>query len=127
MGLGLPSAFSDCEKSIALNPKEASALHCRGVLFAQAGEAEESIEECTKSIQLDRSSSNGPLLTRSAMYAKLKNGEKALDDAESVLKLNPNNGEAYMLRADAHKILGNTEQSAKDRAKAIELGYKPKG
>ena len=57
-----------------------------------------------------------PLAKRSNM-----SGSKPLH----IITLVPEDGEAYYWRGQAHSILGNSAQSAKDIEKSKELGYEP--
>jgi len=55
----------------------------------------------------------------------LQQDERAIEDYNQAIKIDPNDGYAYYWRGQAHSQLGNSAQSAKDLAKAEELGYEP--
>ena len=62
--------------------------------------------------------------------ARLAQGKaaQAKDAATLALEIDPNDAEAYLLRADAEDVLGDHEAARRDRAKAaeLELQAKPK-
>ena len=63
--------------------------------------------------------------SRASSYFLLKQDERAIEDYNQAIKIDPNDGYAYYWRGQAHSQLGNSAQSAKDLAKAEELGYEP--
>jgi tetratricopeptide (TPR) repeat protein len=60
-------------------------------------------------------------MSRGAAWAKAGNTEKAMEDFNKVIEMDPNDPRAYHFRGLAHLKMENREMAKKDFDKAIEL------
>lgn len=62
--------------------------------------------------------------SRARCYVAQSETQKALDDMNKAIELNPNDSSYYILRASLYQIIGNTEHFKQDITKAVELESK---
>ena len=58
---------------------------------------------------------------RGRSYDKLGQHQRAIEDYDKVIELDPNNAEAYNNRGSSYHSLGQNERATEDFDKAIEL------
>ena len=49
--------------------------------------------------------------------------ERAIEDSDRAIDLNPKRAESYVTRALAYTLLGNDEQAEHDVDRAVQLGF----
>ncbi|HST31567.1 MAG TPA: tetratricopeptide repeat protein [Chthoniobacterales bacterium] len=90
------SAATDTE-SEGESPSTAEEFHDRAETHAQNHEAQEAIAYYTQAIQLDPGNLEY-LASRADLYGEAGDFSKALEDCEAILKIDPNNLRARLLR-----------------------------
>ena len=64
-------------------------------------------------------------INRGVSYADLGEYERAIEDYDEAIRLDPQSARAYINRGNAYDGLGKSEEAERDYAKAKELGYEP--
>jgi len=94
-------------------------FNARGIKAGEAGLHEEALEWFNKAINLDPVSNH--FMNRAITYTVLKQPQKAFDDYETAIKIDPNNFQAYANRGNLYDDLGQTELAINDYSQAIRL------
>ncbi|MDF1663134.1 MAG: protein kinase [Planctomycetota bacterium] len=115
-----PEAFKYHDKAIQLDPNNPSFYVGRAYTYIVAKKQAKALTDYIKVIQLAPTARN--YTDRGNLYEAVRDFEKALDDQNQALKLNPNYSRAYENRGFAYIALKQDEKALADFAKAIELG-----
>lgn len=102
------SAIDDFTKAIEINPNESDYYADRGALISKTnGDLKKAEQDLSKAIELDNSDKD-KFMTRAVIFCKLKLYLAAIDDLNIVIRMDPNNTQAYDLRSFAINSLNNS-------------------
>ncbi len=90
----LPSALSDCEAAIRLNPKAAAAYANRGGVRQALGDLAGALEDCSRVIEIEPESDEA-YFNRALIHAAGGDWQKAEDDYTASLERQPARAAAY--------------------------------
>lgn len=116
-------AIEDYSHCIEINPKHKGALLNRGILYKELKKFEEALIDHNKAIGLDPAFIDA--IRSRAILNALMDKKEAIDDFNSAILLEPDNGENHYNRAVyliSHKVMGNYCADLRD---AIRLGFTP--
>ncbi|MBX9670463.1 MAG: rhomboid family intramembrane serine protease [Candidatus Obscuribacterales bacterium] len=88
------------------------------------GQLDEALKNVTKAIDKDKNKSN-IIDTRGTVYLLMKNYDRAIEDLDNAIKINPKEGAAYFHRAGAHLGKGQDKECDEDLKASKELDYVP--
>ena len=108
------------DKSIELNPKDASTYITRGVTNYFLKDYNNAITDYSKAIQIDPND-NSAYSNRGVAKAALKDYQGAIDDYSKVIQINPNDNTAYFNRGVAKAALKDYQGAINDYSKAIQI------
>lgn len=127
-------ALKDLNESLSLNPDNKNAYFNRSILYFQLRQFDKAIEDYSTYLKYDPNNSNiwyeRGMLRRSLSKSDdgtrfdSKMAQDAVTDLSQAIKLNPNFGLAYIERARAYRLLGNSTASNADYQRADQLGVK---
>lgn len=119
-------ALKDVDAAVALNFGYMQSYKNRGLLYSVTNQFEKAAQDYTIFLKNTRSpKSREPVLNwRGIARLNLNRYEAALKDFDEALKVNPQNGNAYLNRSRTHRALGNRESALEDAQKAQKLGMK---
>jgi tetratricopeptide (TPR) repeat protein len=108
-------ALADYDRAVELNPDRAIVLCGRGDLFAMVGDFDSAKADCLKAMDLDPKLSD-PYIVYATMLAtsydpKIRDPQKAIENAQTALKLNPKNEDAWDTYAAALASAGKFEEA----------------
>lgn len=116
------AALDDYNRAIELNPEYAEAYNNRGQLYRNIlGQIEDAIADYTMSIRYNNPELHLPYTNRGLAYYSLGEYDKAMDDFDEALRINPEHADAYNGRGFTYAELGNLDQALADLTTAIEL------
>lgn len=116
-------AIDDFDKSLALEPKDASTLANRAHVRTLQGDFEQAIADYDKAIKINPTST-AYLCRRAYLRGRLGEWNKALADLDEALRLEPENVEAITYRANAFKDQGALDQASVEYEKALKVNPK---
>lgn len=116
-------ALSDLKRCCQLDPTLIPPRVTRAELLVTQGRAERAIEELGQAIGVVRDPRL--LITRSRAYAALKDYDKAKEDIDEVIQLDPKSAIAYGLRGALHMETDRNELALADLDQSIKLGPTP--
>lgn len=116
-------------KAIALDSNDALSLAGRGVLYAQNARTPEdyrsAVKDLSRVIEITRDEPPDANLYvffwRGRAYVELKDYEKAIDDFDHAINIDPKNADAYLHRGHAYLQSLEFKLAVEDYAKAVEL------
>ena len=119
-------ALQDLVQATRLNPKYSLAWYNRGWLLAELGRNEEAIISLNNGIQANTEWGNRRSLTdaynlRCAVRNQIGDYQKAIDDCNQALRLNPKYYNAYVNRGLALVGQGKVQEAIEDYNRAIQL------
>jgi tetratricopeptide (TPR) repeat protein len=120
-GGDINKALNDFSKAIELDAGFADAYSNRANTFLKMGEPQKAINDCTKAIEISPNESFEPYYNRGLAYVNIGEIAKALADYNMVIKLAPENAEAYAKRGMLNSQSGNTQEAIGDYEKFLEL------
>ena len=120
-GGDINKALDDFNKAISIDANYVGAYTNRGNVYLKMREFQNAVRDCTKAIELSRGSEFVPYNNRGLAYFHMKEFAKALNDFDNVIKLNPENADAYMRRGGCHGELGNLQGAISDFEKFIAI------
>ena len=113
-------AFEDYNKSIRLNPKNASLYNSRGFTYAKLNQHQRAIEDFSEAIRL-RPDFAYYYCDRGNSYAKLGQYQRALDDYTKAIRLKPDYADAYNNRGTIYGMIRQYQRAIDDFNKAIYI------
>ena len=103
----------DLDAAFALEPRNAIVFRGRGMLAAQQGDALQSIEHYSRSLDLEPG--NGfALEQRAGAYAASQQYDKALADLDALITADPDYLRPYLLRAKVFMLQGKHDEAARE-------------
>lgn len=64
-------------------------------------------------------------INRGDTYREQGEYQRAIEDSDEAIRLNPQNPRAYVVRALAYTTLGRGQEAERDIARAVDLGFNP--
>jgi tetratricopeptide (TPR) repeat protein len=116
-------AMVDCNKAIALDPRNDHAHNTRGAIFHLTEKYDEAIEEYSRAIQLNATTVD-PFHNRGMSYAAKGDYDTAIADYNSALKINANDALALYERGIAKQKKGDKAGGEADIAAAKQINPK---
>jgi len=121
-------AIADLGNSIARNACVES-LCTRALLYREAGQPNEAIQDYTRALELDPKNVS-TYLSRSELYRaipKVASQKDAYDDIKRALKIDPKNAEANFYAAKICELFGKSEMAKAHMSVVTKLGgFKPR-
>ena len=119
-------AIDDCNECIKLKPKYSEAYNNRGCAYLELGNYEQAIIDFSTAIERKKNNHKA-YSNRGWAYLELKKYEQAIDDCNKVIEeFNPKaeiKAEAYYVRSECQKALGDMVKAQADFVRAKQLGY----
>jgi tetratricopeptide (TPR) repeat protein len=103
------------------DPGNAQAWFHRGIAYLESGRPEAAIRDFTESLR--RREEPEAYYNRAMAWLDLRDLERALADLDAVLRLNPEDAEAWNMRAIVEAERGNYARALRDIREAIERGH----
>ena len=113
-------AFEDYNKSISLNPKNASLYNSRGFTYAKLNQFQRAIEDFSEAIRL-RPDFAYYYNDRGNSYNKLGQYQSALDDYTKAIRLKPDYADAYNNRGTIYGMSRQYQRAIDDFNKVISI------
>lgn len=110
------SAIADADRALAVDSRFAPAYNLRGRVTRALGDPRKSLKDFTHAIELAPLTDN--LYQRAATYQMLGEHERAIEDLNRMLALQPDSSAAYFARAESRMALGDTNGAEADRVQA---------
>ncbi|MEG4581289.1 tetratricopeptide repeat protein [Microcoleus sp. MON1_C5] len=115
----------DFNEAIRLNPNDAEAYHCRGVVHYQQGDLKRAIADFNEAIRLAPNYAKA-YSNRGAVRLLQGDIEGAMADYNEAIRLEPKDADAYFTRAKARNEQRDIQGAINDFQKASEL-YQQQG
>jgi len=109
--------IKDLEEALKLKPNDPALYHKRaGLKWSNLNQREDALADETMAIENAAVPAGkiGYILARGGYYLSLGQFQKAIDDANRCLALDPTYGHAFRLRANVNSALGNHEAAISD-------------
>lgn len=116
-------ALNECDLAIKLDPTRASTYNTRACVLQCINKDTEAIADASKSLEIEPESCT--YVTRGYSYGALGNRDAQMADYDAAIKLNPDEGSAYLYRAKLFQQLGDKAAAAKDLEAAKRLDFQP--
>jgi len=113
-------AFTDYDKAIKLNPKDALAYNNRGNAYHNKGQFDRAIADYDKAIKLNPKDAIA-YYNRGNAYDEKDQTDRAIADFDKAIKLNPKHADAYGNRGFSHEKKGARDAAIADYRKAVVL------
>jgi tetratricopeptide (TPR) repeat protein len=110
----------DFNEAIRLNPNDAEAYNCRGVVHYQQGDIKRALADFNEAIRLAPNYAKA-YSNRGAVRLLQGDIEGATADYNEAIRLEPNDADAYFIRANARDDQGDIQGAINDFQKASEL------
>jgi tetratricopeptide (TPR) repeat protein len=121
----LTNCLSNIDKAYSIAPKDAGILSNMSYYYGEAGKYNESINYATtglKQSNVDNNTKASLLNNRGFAYLQLKQPNKAIEDINKSISLNPDNSFAYCYRALTNIELKKMDTVCADLEKSKSLG-----
>lgn len=106
---------------IEAHPQWPQAYYGRAHVWRYRGLPQDSLEDANRAIELTEEPPSSWYYERGVAYAMLGQNQRALDDLDTAIYLDPESPLALAARAIVHGRLENFDQQRKDREKSYEL------
>ncbi len=113
-GDGEEKAYTQCDQSLALDPKSARGYYCRGRIL-------DSIDDLTRAIELGYKPLSRAYMLRGFIYDEQEEYDRAIADFNKAIELENNKSDFYVIRGNAYYEQGLYDRAIADFNKAIEL------
>jgi tetratricopeptide (TPR) repeat protein len=113
--------MKDAEEAIRLAPKSGQGYTIRGFVWLHRGDVGKAIQECTVALGLDPNLPEAYFARAAAAHLGNQGLDQAIRDCDQAIRLAPQWGAAYRLRASLHLKTGEEERAYPDLEKAAEL------
>jgi tetratricopeptide (TPR) repeat protein len=119
-------ALAAAEKSIAKNPRSPTGYVFKSRALNKLRRFDEAESAAKEALWRDPDNEDA---YKSLIWAQLHNGKagEARDNASRLARINPNNAEAFLMRAFANELLGDREAMLRDLERAARLNPKYRG
>jgi len=117
----LDRAIKCLNNSIHLRPDFAEYYFMRAKALLEKKEFDKVVEDCTKAMHLNFNCVTDYYICRGKAYRENGDDDRAIADFSFVLKLEPNNVDAYKLRSGVYAEIGYYDLAAKDYAQEARL------
>ncbi len=114
--------FKDINRLIKVSPNFHRAYLNRAILYSISNDHASAVPDYTRYLE-SKSEDDKAYNWRGISYLQLQNWNQALLDFTHAIQINPNVGEYYFQRSNAHYNLGDEAAAQQDRQKAQQLGF----
>lgn len=115
-------AVKDYTEAIRLNPSYSLPYNNRALIYSMQGKKKQALSDFNRSIEID-STNFYALNSRGRFFLVDRNDpERAIEDFDKAIALNPQFGVAYANRGFAYEKLGDKPKALADLERALELG-----
>lgn len=114
-------ALSDYDEAIKADPKYMNAYYDRALLLSNRRDNQKALEAYTDALSKDGEAKDDRYYGRAVLYLRAGDFEKAQSDLDRVLRADPKNVDAYMLRGTASMCTGNLTSTADDFLQYMKL------
>ena len=115
------AAIAAFDKAIALDADFANAYYNRGYAYKELGQLDSALSDFDRTLELQAGEHISALINRATIYALRENYPAAVADLTQVVKLKPDEANAYYNRAIINLTTGNKIAYLEDLATAEEL------
>jgi len=115
-------AIEYLNEAIRLDPDYANAYHSRGVAYANLGQYQRTIEDCSEAIRLKPTDVALTYGNRGNAYGRLGQYQRTIEDCSEAIRLKPDYANAYNNRGYAYLLMGNKISGCNDLEKACSMG-----
>jgi tetratricopeptide (TPR) repeat protein len=113
-------ALNDLQTSIEMNQKVASSYYLQGVLLGQKGDIKRSLESYDNALAEDNYYTKA-LFNRSFTWKMMGDFTKAMDDANTIVELQPESPEYWNLKGNMHMLYADYYEAITSYDNAIML------
>lgn len=117
------NSIDDLTKALRLNPNYQIALFNRAIINYQAGNTDPAIDDLTRLMAINSQNVLVPYY-RGSIYLEKGEATRSIDDFTKAISLFPDFANAYLLRSDAKRQLGNLPGAEEDFLKGQALANK---
>lgn len=114
---------NECDKTIAINPDEATMFIHRSYANHRLGEFKKAIDDLNEAIKLEPTADNYAARADANLY--VDNFDGAISDANQSLKLDPENSYAFMARGAAYGHKGDKTKMRDEFQTGLKLDKEP--
>jgi tetratricopeptide (TPR) repeat protein len=114
-------AVEDFNSAIRLSPYDPRPYIERGNAYLDGGKLEEGIQDLSQGIRLNYWQDLALYERRAGAYAKKGEYEKAIDDYNQIILIDPKNSNAYFNRSAVYHQKGDSNRAIEDWLKGIQL------
>lgn len=118
----IDKAAIDFQQALSLNPDFPQAHNDLGVLLASQKKYDEATEHYTRAIELNHPKLAWPYSNRGEIRANTGDYRGALADCTEAIGIDSTYPNAFRIRAEVHKILGNHQEAIDDYQRYLDLG-----
>lgn len=111
-------------EALEADPNYVIALMGRATVYQDLGRLDKGIEDLDKCIELTNGSAPEPFANRGIMRLFAKDYRGAVDDFSTLIRLDPDDGNNYAMRAEAYIWLGKLDRAQSDCDKAKDIDPK---
>ncbi len=116
------SYLDDLDRAISLNPQNYYPYHAKGAWYQRNKENDKALEAYTQAIQIAPDMAD-IYLDRGSIHLAKGNPKGALQDLDTVISLEPKNGQAYFLQGILYFLLEKNLKACASMYKAKSLGF----
>lgn len=113
-------AIEDLNWALQVDPRDAKAYCCRGIMFYKMGNNQRAMSDFDKALQFD-SRNILAYRNRGIIRSELGDNKGAIADFQKAIEIDPNNSITYVSRGNALRDMGNYALAIKDYNKALEI------
>jgi tetratricopeptide (TPR) repeat protein len=115
------AALGDYDRAVALNPKAAAPRFARAGVYLRLGDPAKAVADFRDVVRL-RPRNHFAHFGLGSALALQRQWQASLAALNEAIRLKPDYGVAYRLRAEAHAALGDAKKARQDRDRAKRLG-----
>jgi tetratricopeptide (TPR) repeat protein len=104
-------AIVACDKALALDPGDATALQLRGAALSALDDEDAAIADCTRALEIDERNAEA-LVTRAGAHASLEAYDDAIADIDRALEIDPASPDARIVMAGVRLAQERLEEAA---------------
>lgn len=118
------AAISDCDRVLTLDTGWAPIRGLRGECYAAVGDTPKALADFAEAIQTDPDHATGYLLARANLFLETEQYDECVNDANAVLRIDPENAAGYQVRGLAQREQRHLEAAEVDLSEAARLDPK---
>lgn len=120
IGMEFEEALAEIQQAIELTPDNPRLYIIQGVIQGElglSGDANDSFNTALQEIDQDDLFYN----ERTTIWIMMGNGERALEDSETAIQINPDSAISYLHRGNAYELLGDTKNAIDSLEQADDI------